>query len=120
MRVLGVREPRMSFDMTTYARVVFSDAVASRHKVFLVGGELGVSDAAAKCLEQEFLGLNIVGTHGGFFESAERRGALLNQLIEVNPEIVVVGMGTPMQEKFLIDLWGAGWQTGLCGDHPFT
>lgn len=32
------------------------------------------------------------------------------QINELNPDLVVVGMGAPLQEKFLVDLVGLGWR----------
>ena len=62
--------------------------------------------------------LNVLRYRDGYFSDKEREDEL-DLLIKDNPDIVIVGMGTPLQEFFLRDLRELGWQgTGFtCGGY---
>jgi N-acetylglucosaminyldiphosphoundecaprenol N-acetyl-beta-D-mannosaminyltransferase len=54
--------------------------------------------------------MDIVFYRHGFFSSEMDRQACLQSVKEMNPQLVVVGMGTPLQECFLVDLVSVGWK----------
>ncbi len=72
---------------------------AARENVslFLLGGAPGVADDAARLLQARFPGLHIMGTAPGF---GLDRGTI-KRLNELRPDIVLVGMGSPTQEKWI-------------------
>jgi len=74
------------------------------HSVFLVGGAEGVAEEAAKNLTAHAPELKICGTHHGFFmkNGIENENAI--KLINSKaPDILWVGMGMPMQEKWILE-----------------
>jgi N-acetylglucosaminyldiphosphoundecaprenol N-acetyl-beta-D-mannosaminyltransferase len=92
-------------------------AAALRLRVFLVGGESGVADAAARRLAADAPGLRVVGTHAGFFASAADEIALVETIRGARIDACLVGMGSPRQERWILDhgdrlgvplLWGVG------------
>jgi N-acetylglucosaminyldiphosphoundecaprenol N-acetyl-beta-D-mannosaminyltransferase len=72
------------------------------YKVFLLGGEDGVADAAAEVLKGRYEGLQIVGTYsppyGPFSEEEDRK--MVDMIREAQPDILFVAFGAPKQ-----DLW---------------
>jgi N-acetylglucosaminyldiphosphoundecaprenol N-acetyl-beta-D-mannosaminyltransferase len=68
-----------------------------RWRIFWLGGEPGVTEAAAAVLKAKHPGLEIVGDHG-FHEDYAPVVARINTL---RPHIVLVGMGTPTQERWV-------------------
>lgn len=106
---MGVKVKRTSFDMTSLAPIVFNDAIESNKKVFLVGSKQEEIDNAVATIKTNFSGLNIYRYRNGYFNQQEREREL-ELLVQEQPDIVVVGMGTPLQEQFLIDLRDKGWQ----------
>ena len=77
---------------------------AHHHKtVYLLGGLPFRADMAADRLRYRFEGLRIVGTHHGYFEenSAEEQD-LLREIASLRPDILLVCMGFPRQEQFLV------------------
>lgn len=110
LRLTGRRARRRSFDMTSMARNVFSDAECTRKRLYLVGGEPGVSSQAASLFRTEYPDLTIVGVESGFFEDINQRRHVISLIVDVAPDICVVGMGAPRQEEFLIELKDAGWR----------
>ncbi len=113
---MGWKVKRISFDMTSLAPVVFKAAEKTGKKVYLIGSQPGEIEGAVEKISAEFPGMNIVRFRDGYFSDEEREQELI-LLSSLKPDIVVVGMGTPLQEQFLIDLRSAGWAgTGFtCG-----
>jgi N-acetylglucosaminyldiphosphoundecaprenol N-acetyl-beta-D-mannosaminyltransferase len=74
-------------------------AQAVRHglTLFLLGGAPGSARAAAQLLRSRHRGLQIVGTSHGYDVGPEITAAI-NQ---ARPDILLVGMGTPKQEKWI-------------------
>jgi N-acetylglucosaminyldiphosphoundecaprenol N-acetyl-beta-D-mannosaminyltransferase len=72
------------------------------YRVFLVGGEEGVADAAAEVFIKRHPGLQIVGTYsppvGPFSEEEDRK--IVNMIREARPHFLFVAFGAPKQ-----DLW---------------
>jgi|AntDeeMinimDraft_5_1070356.scaffolds.fasta_scaffold11479_2 N-acetylglucosaminyldiphosphoundecaprenol N-acetyl-beta-D-mannosaminyltransferase len=109
MRFTGINTKRTSFDMTSLAPIVFHDASASGDDIYFIGSEEGVADKAATQFKYQFPSLKVRGTRHGFFTDRQERDDVIAGLVEEKPSIVIVGMGTPAQEKFLVDLKSAGW-----------
>lgn len=63
-----------------------------------VGSEPGVSQAAAKVLREKHPDLKLHPEHG--FHNPEQTPALLERINAANADIVLVGMGTPLQERW--------------------
>lgn len=108
---------RKSFDMTSLAPIVFNNAVEESKSVYFIGAERGVIDQAIVNIRSRYPKLNVIGFKHGYFNNQKERFQVLKNINKMNPEIVVCGMGTPLQENFLFDLQSLGW-TGLgytCG-----
>ncbi len=84
--------------------------MAARHgyRMALVGARPGVAEQTAPRLQAHAPGLEVVATHHGFFDptpgSADNE-ALLARLNAAQPDILLVGMGMPRQERWLLDTW---------------
>ena len=115
-RVLGLRCFRASFDRTSLAPIVFSICERKRLRVALIGAKPDVIDLALSNIRSDHPELNVVYLHHGYFTDSER-SATLDALVEAHPDLVVIGMGTPLQERFLVDLKTRNWHgVGLtCG-----
>ena len=77
-------------------------------KLFLLGGREGVAGEAAIRLQQRSPGLSIVGVHHGYFDtsSASLENTQVVDLVNrAAPDLLVVGMGMPLQELWLRDNW---------------
>ncbi len=70
------------------------------YRVFFLGGEKGIADKAAEKLCSDFPGLQIVGVHHGFFTEQDTPG-LIEKIRETRPDILLVGLGVPKQEKWI-------------------
>lgn len=106
---LGLNLKRTSFDMTSLAPVIFEQCSESQASVFFVGSHDEAISQATKRFQKQFPKLNIQGFRNGYF-TLEQRQAFINQMLELQPDVIICGMGTPQQEQMLIDLKHAGWQ----------
>ncbi len=106
----------------------FTRAHQQGRRLFLIGGRPGVAERAAERLGKRWPGF-VVGTHHGYF-ALDEETALAQTITERQPDIVIVGMGSPKQESWALRqrdvrpvrlLWCAGaaierW----AGDEPPT
>lgn len=110
-RILRVSKvKRQSFDNTSIAPMVFSWCVEKGHAVALLGAKKEELESARAVFEESFPGLKIVFSRDGYFDSELEREAALEKIVEASPKVVIVGMGTILQERFLVDLWEKGWR----------
>jgi N-acetylglucosaminyldiphosphoundecaprenol N-acetyl-beta-D-mannosaminyltransferase len=106
---------RISFDSTGIAPSVFGIAQERGRTIAIVGGRPGVAEAAGVRIQTMFPRLRIVAATDGF----RPVGDLIRTIMDLDPDIVVCGMGAPRQERFLVALANAGWRgTGFtCGGY---
>ena len=71
------------------------------YRVFLLGGQEGVADAATEKLRARFPTLSVVGTHHGYFDRDEEK-AIVDAIRAASTDILLVCMGFPRQESFLV------------------
>lgn len=77
------------------ARMAVRDGVS----LFIVAGEPGVAERAASALRVRHPGLNIAGSRSGYEDAAET----IQAVREARPDIVLIGMGTPTQERWIAE-----------------
>lgn len=79
-------------------------AANKNYTMYLLGAAEGVADTAAKNLMKKYLGLNVVGTYSppfGFEKNEQEMHKIKTQIQEAHPDILIVGLGCPKQEKFM-------------------
>lgn len=106
---------RISFDDTSLAPSVFKIAADQGIGVVLTGGLSGVAEAARQHLLRAHPGLRIDAVFDGY----QKVDAVVAAITGLAPGIVIVGMGAPLQEQFLLKLAANGWN-GLgftCGGY---
>lgn len=69
-------------------------------RIYLLGAQPGVADLAAEKLKLKFPGCNIVGSRHGYFP-AESDEVVAQEIAKSKPDILLVAMGIPRQEKFI-------------------
>ncbi len=84
--------------------------------IFLLGAERGVAAEAAGQLKKKIPGLRIAGTHHGYF-TENRMENIISIINRSKADILLVGLGAPMQEFWMLKhadsltpkiLWGVG------------
>ena len=79
-----------------------AERAEGKWRLFWLGGEPGVTAEAASVLQGRHPGLEIDTDHG--FHVPGGQEALLGRINGFQPDIVLVGMGTPVQEKW-VETW---------------
>jgi N-acetylglucosaminyldiphosphoundecaprenol N-acetyl-beta-D-mannosaminyltransferase len=70
------------------------------HPAFFLGGAPGVAEAAGHLLQNRFPFFELAGTHHGYFKPDEEP-AILEKIRKAKPTLLFVGMGMPVQEKWI-------------------
>lgn len=68
--------------------------------VFLFGAKPGVAETARKNLEQKYPGLNVCGTHDGYFKPEDEDG-IIDAINQSGAKLLLVCLGAPKQEKWI-------------------
>lgn len=74
------------------------------YKMFFLGAAEGVAAKAAQNLAGRFKGLKVVGTYSppfGFEKSPEEMDKIRMMIRTAKPQVLIVGLGCPKQEKFM-------------------
>jgi len=111
------RITRASFDFSSIASEVFSFASVGKKRIAFVGGREEELDLAISGIRCMYPLLNVVGKFSGFFEWSDARLVAYNVSLTM-PDILIVGMGTPMQEEFSSicrDAFGTPCMIFTCG-----
>ena len=69
-------------------------------RVFFFGGAPGVAEAAAQKMRERFPDAQICGVRDGYYK-ADEENAVAEQIAATTPDILLVAMGIPRQEKFI-------------------
>ena len=69
------------------------------YKLFVLGSEEKVNKLATEKIQEKYPNINIVGRRNGFFEY-EFEYEIIEILKKEKPQIVMVALGSPKQEKF--------------------
>ncbi|MGA9118636.1 MAG: WecB/TagA/CpsF family glycosyltransferase [Bacteroidota bacterium] len=69
---------------------------------FLLGGKAGIAERCGEVLAARIPGLRIVGTRHGHF-SPEEETSIIAEINRVKPDILFVAMGSPIQEKWIME-----------------
>lgn len=98
-RLLGRPLPERiaGIDLVTAA---IGRAAKDGRTLYLLGGEPGIAQKAAERLRQRFPGLRVIGTRHGYFSEAEE-GEVIREISEAAPDLLLVGLGTPKQERWI-------------------
>ncbi len=102
-RILGGRIPaRITYAAWIWRLADF--AAAEGFSLYFLGAQPGVAQEAARRLREHYPGLRIVGVRHGYFDhsagSAENE-AVLEEINATAPDILLVGLGMPLQERWL-------------------
>jgi N-acetylglucosaminyldiphosphoundecaprenol N-acetyl-beta-D-mannosaminyltransferase len=101
----GVRTPKVAG--VDLVRGMAARAAERGHRLFLLGAKPGVAAEAADALVAANPGLVIAGVRDGYFQAADEP-ALLDEIRQARPDILLVALGVPRQE-----LWIAEHQAAL-------
>ncbi len=109
-RPLKGRAPGIDFAQALMARMA-----QTGKSLYLLGAKPGVAEQAAKNLQKTYPGLNICGTHDGYFQEDE---PVIEAVKAAGADVLFVCLGAPKQEFWMAKngpLTGASLAVGLGG-----
>lgn len=76
--------------------------------LFFLGARPGIAEKAVACLKKWHPNLKVVGAHHGYFDhtpGGPENEAVLRKINYSRPDILLVGFGMPLQERWLMQNW---------------
>ncbi len=68
--------------------------------VYFLGGKPGVAEKAKENMKEKYPGLDVIGTHDGYFKDEEK---IIEEINALSPDILCVCLGFPKQERFMYE-----------------
>lgn len=96
-RIHGSRFP-VDLNGNHFTPLLLRRAAERGWRVFFLGAGPGVAERASDKVRQQIPGITIVGTRDGYFSSDEEA---IDTVRESGAELLFVGMGNPLQERWL-------------------
>jgi N-acetylglucosaminyldiphosphoundecaprenol N-acetyl-beta-D-mannosaminyltransferase len=108
--VWHIKVPRLSFDMSGIAADLFArlDNTPTEN-IYFIGAKQEQLEATIEQIKIAYPMLKIAGFRNGYFLTDEQRKSEIENIVRLSPSFVVVGMGSPLQEQFVLDLKDADY-----------
>ena len=101
---------RLSPDFSSYFKPLFKQLSISKSEVYFIGTKPKFIEISIQNIQVKYPDLNIIGSRDGYFKDDEELRLHIKEIKKLNPEVVIVGMGSPLQENYLVKLKAAGWR----------
>ncbi|EMG9895040.1 MULTISPECIES: WecB/TagA/CpsF family glycosyltransferase [Enterobacteriaceae] len=95
---------RVSFDFSSIAEDVFLTCLDKKYKIIIIGGTDSEIKSFSKYVSSKYIGLDICFYRNGYFNKRTELDETILKIVTLEPDIVIAGLGTPLQESFIIDL----------------
>ena len=97
------REQRVTYADWVWPLMV--EAAQQGWRIFYLGSKPGVAEQGASILREKFTGLEIATAHGYFdiCPDSQENQAVLAQINAYQPNVLMVGMGMPRQEHWILN-----------------
>jgi exopolysaccharide biosynthesis WecB/TagA/CpsF family protein len=113
---------RMSIDFSSIANDLLSYVSDNKKTLYLIGARDEEISQFIINIKNRYPDLNIIGSHHGYIKNnpVQYEEAIID-ILGLNPDFLLCGMGSPLQEQFLFDVQDRGWNgTGFsCGGFIF-
>jgi N-acetylglucosaminyldiphosphoundecaprenol N-acetyl-beta-D-mannosaminyltransferase len=100
---------RISVDMTSLVPVIFNNLILNNKSVYFIGAQQDQVEEFCKIIHKSFQKLNIAGYRNGYFVSLEERLEALKSIIQIKPDVILIGTGTPLQDQMALELKMLGY-----------
>jgi len=103
LRLLGKKSPpKITYDRWFWQLADF--CAQHNYRLYFLGSQPGVAEQAAQRLKEHYPQLLIAGTHHGYFsKTGEENEKIITEINHLAPDILVLGLGMPFQERWLYD-----------------
>ncbi|AZD08521.1 N-acetylmannosaminyltransferase [Pseudomonas chlororaphis] len=108
-RVTGHAIDRVSFDFTSIADAVLGSAEQQGKRVYFVGARQAELELFIRKIKTLYPRLTIAGYHDGYFDASQAEG-IQADICRSEANILIVGLGAGLQERFEQDALRAGFR----------
>lgn len=98
--ILGMKANRVTG--ADLVQAICKESLIYGYKIFIFGGREEINKNVVEKLKIKFPGIQIVGRCHGYV-SDENINDLINQINEAETDILFIGLGSPKQEKWILD-----------------
>ncbi len=98
-RLQGIRV-RDNLAGTDLTPLVLRSLAGNGYRYFLLGGTESTIRRAAEYAAATFQGWTLAGYHHGYIHQPELSAAVIRQINQARPHLLLVGMGNPLQEQW--------------------
>lgn len=105
------RVPRLSFDMSSMAADLFSflNNEETKRSIYFLGTKQDVLESTIRQFQKNYPEMKIAGYRNGYFIDKNDRKKAIADIIELDSDFTIIGMGSPLQEQFALDLKKSGY-----------
>jgi N-acetylglucosaminyldiphosphoundecaprenol N-acetyl-beta-D-mannosaminyltransferase len=96
----GVRL-RDNVNGTDFIPSLFRATADRGHSCYLLGGDAATAEMAGDFARRTFPGWRLLGWHHGYLADEATDAAVLARINAAKPDLLLVGMGNPLQEKWI-------------------
>jgi exopolysaccharide biosynthesis WecB/TagA/CpsF family protein len=91
------------------APIIFKQAISEGNSFYFLGGEEENISSSISVLKDSYPMIKICGYRNGYFTTFQEKEKFIQGILELNPDIIFCGMGTPLQETTLLEIRKNGW-----------
>jgi len=100
-RMLYGHPPKDNVNGTDFTPRLFERTAGRGFRYYLLGNTPDRIERAAEYAEQEFPGWTLAGYHHGYLNGEEEHAAVVSEINDARPHLLLVGMGNPIQEYWI-------------------
>jgi N-acetylglucosaminyldiphosphoundecaprenol N-acetyl-beta-D-mannosaminyltransferase len=86
---------------TDFTPVLLQSTADRGYSYFMLGGNERTIAAAAQYAQNMFPGWTLGGYHHGYLDTPEMTSAVIEKINAAKPDVLLVGMGNPLQERWI-------------------
>lgn len=94
---------RLAPDFGSYASQLFEHMNFNCESVYIIGSKTSELHKFVKIIEENYINVRIVGIQDGYFDTNGEK-QIINDVIKLDPNKIILGMGTPKQELLSLKL----------------
>lgn len=103
-RLLGIKlNSNNRITYVDWIKPLLKEAANNNWRVFYLGGKPGVAEKAVQIIHNELPDLQMQSHHGFFDQQGDANREVLAMIGKFRPQILMVGMGMPRQEYWILD-----------------
>ncbi len=100
MKLLGL-PIKATLSPSVFYHPLLDQADRNKYRLYLVGARPHVVQKNVEVLETDYPGIQVVGSHHGYFDPLNPPPELLMDIAQKQVDVVLVGMSTPQKEQFI-------------------